>query len=139
MPTPHEELLALKTKFSDALNESIDCDLYGLREMPFFGRKEYIRKHAVRVKELNDAYEELAVKYLEMFVDVLEEKHGVSKNNIVQLGAGTCMEPIHPFTALVGTKIREMEAVSVGNRIVFFLDGVALGEDEKADYGTINC
>lgn len=138
MPTPHEELLTLKKKLSAALDASIKAEVRGVGRVPLFGFKKHLREYSARVKELNEAYEALGVQYIDTFAEVLKNNHGVDWNNVVNPRAGECMEPTHSFTALVGNKIRKMEAVSVGNRIVFFLDGVALGENEKADYGTIN-
>jgi hypothetical protein len=127
MTTTHEQLLDLKTKASKAL------DIYVRTQMtaaPMFGYKKHVSKLGV----LKENYDALARDYAAMFNEVLESNHGVRPNDIVEAREGLSYENSHPFTALIERKVRKMSATSVGNRIVFFLDDVALGEDEKVSY-----
>ena len=134
MPTPHEELLTLKRKASEALDQYVYADIHGMKGAPFFGYRKRLKSHIAAVSELKSTYDVLGAQYSKLFNKVLEEQHGVVPNDIVDDGREHCFDTHHDFTVLVGKKIREMSAVSVGNRVMFFLDGEALGEEEKVDY-----
>jgi hypothetical protein len=123
---PHEELLETQRKMRTA------CDLwnnYRFTETPvFFGRKKW--EEAKRTVKAN--YEALETEYTNTFNKILRDNHGIDPADLVKKGHGLMGD--HEFTVLLDRKIRAMKAVAVGNRIVFFLDDTALGENEKASY-----
>jgi hypothetical protein len=131
MPTPHETLLVLKnivirakSKYDHARHETYPPFLFGYK------------KYEANITKLGLEFKEMRGQYLEEVKKVLRENHGIDPNDIVRLDEHDALHEHHKFTALIDGRIREMKAVGVGNRIVFFLNDVALGEEEKVSYAT---
>jgi hypothetical protein len=130
MPTPHETLLTLKDIVIRAKN-NYDHAKHETYPPFLLGHKKY----KANIAALGATFKSLRGQYVEEVKKVLQENHGIDPNDIVQLAEYDALYEHHKFTVLINGRIREMKAVGVGNRIVVFLDDVALGENEKASYG----
>lgn len=130
MPTPHETLLTLKDIVIRA-KANYEHAKYETPSPFFFGYKKYQNN----ITQQGVTFNTVRGQYIDEVKKVLQGNHGIDPNDIVQLSEYDALHEHHKFTVLINGRIREMKAVSVGNRIVFFLDDVALGEGEKASYG----
>lgn len=129
MTTPHETLLTLKNIVIRA-KAKYDFARYETAPPFLFGWK----KHEDNIAQQGTTFTTLREEYVDEVKKVLQENHGIDPNDIVQINECDAIRGQHQFTVLINGKIREMKALGVGNRIVFFLDETALGEDEKASY-----
>lgn len=136
MATAHEELLVLKETASASLDRLVTAESEASRYISIFAirQRKQAKQRVQRIIEMNAEYEKLGKEYLSRFHEVLHEKHGIDPNDLVSVGDGSLLSKCHSFAALIDHRVRKMEAITIGNRIVFFLEGVSLGEDEKATY-----
>lgn len=125
MPTPHETLFELKKGLRTAKNQR------DFAELEFYGSTFGGQKQANKFFRLGDEYQKLRGEYLKSFYTVLEENHGVKKSDIIAKGKAT--KKNHQFTVLLGGRLLIMHALSTGEKITFFLQGVTLGDNEKIE------
>lgn len=125
MPTPHENLFELKKELRTAK------DKRDFAELEFYGSTFGSQKQANKFFQLEDEYQKLRGEYLKSFYTVLEESHGVKKSDIIKKGSVT--KKLHVFTVLLAGRLLNMHTISIDKKATFFLQGVALKENEKIE------
>lgn len=119
MTTKHEELYSLHAQ-GDAAYTKMHKEMMKASGMMFGFRRQ--RRYA---DELLATYKKLESEFDVMFKEVLLSSHGISQDDI----AGRVNTD--KFRVLIDRKLHEVKVEKVGKRFVFFLDGIALDEDEK--------
>jgi hypothetical protein len=116
--TKHEELYALYQKRDEAWDRLWD---ESSKTPVFFGFKRHLNK----INELRDNSHRASRNFENLLYDVLLSKHGISRDSIV--GEANSAR----FKVIINRRLREVTVKDVGQRFVFFIDGLALKENEK--------